>query len=790
MKVTYNWLKNYADFDFSPQELAHQLTMVGLEVDDAAQKCHEFSGVVVGHVLEKKPHPNADRLSVCTVDVRSEMLTIVCGAPNVATGQKVPVALVAARLPGGVEIKRSRIRGITSQGMICSEAELGISSQAGGIMVLGETCEVGEPFESALVAPDVLLDIDVTPNRPDCFGAIGIAREIATLTGTSVRRPDVTFPESEVRTSDKIKVTIQDASKCLRYTARFIADVTIQESPRWLVERLEQIGIRSINNVVDVTNFVMMETGQPLHAFDYDLLRGPQINVRCARGGEKFTTLDDKVHELKPDALLICDAERPVALGGIMGGLNSEVSQKTTRILLESASFEASNIRKTAKTLGIGSESAKRFERGVDPNGAVYALNRATQLISELSGGVVATGFVDEYPTQIIPKTVNLRTDRVEILLGLKVPADKIKSILVALGFEVTGDEELVVQVPTFRPDVTREADLIEEVGRIYGFDNIPVELAASVDQMNQSDPADEFSRNVATALVSFGLSEVVTYNLISQEKATPFLGSGGPLELKNPLSEDLSVLRPSLLPSLLQSVAWNINRKSPDLKFFEIGTTFGVNNESHWERKNLSAVMTGKAFPDSWKTRSGLVDIYHVKGHVDRLLQRIGMKQWTFDLKPCSYSTDSLSVANSAGMVGRLGKLTKKVLEPFKIEADVFFFELDFTALLQGRKREQRFVAIPKFPPVLRDIAVVVSRKIHAADLLKVVNAAGSKLLKQVEIFDVYAGENIEPGFQSIALGLTFYSMERTLTEQEIDKEIETVLSDLAKHFDARLRS
>jgi len=519
-------------------------------------------------------------------------------------------------------------------------------------------------------------------------------------------------------------------------------------------------------------------------------LRGGQINVRCGRSGETFTTLDDKVHKLNPDALLICDAERPVALGGIMGGLNSEVSENTTSVLLESACFDASNIRKTARALGIASESAKRFERGVDPNGAIYALDRAAQLISEVSGGSVADGCVDAYPTQVKAKSVILRPERVALLLGVTVPTDKIKSILVALGFEVDGAKELRVKVPTFRPDVTREADLIEEVARIYGYDNIPVQLSATVDQMNPSEPADLFVRKVASTLLSYGLSEVVTYNLVSREQAAPFLGSDGPLELRNPLSEDLSVLRPSLLPSLLTSVAWNINRKSPDLKFFEIGSTFGLAKKSHWEKKNLTAVATGKARPSSWKNKSGMLDIYHMKGYVEKLLQRIGIEHWDFDLRPCSYSTESLCVVNGEAVVGRLGKLTRPVLDLFKIEPDVFFFELDFRVLLEGRKREERFAPIPKFPPILRDLAVVTSRQTRAADLLEVVRSAGGELLKSVEIFDVYVGEKIDSGFQSIALGLTFYSMERTLTEEEIDDQIEKVLKVLANDFDARLRS
>ncbi|MFQ5677036.1 MAG: phenylalanine--tRNA ligase subunit beta, partial [bacterium] len=430
MKVTSNWLKSYTDFDLSPEALVYTLTMLGLEVDSLQPIVWDVDGVVVGKVTKKSPHPNADRLSICEVDVGSKSLEIVCGAPNVAEGQKVPVALEGTRLANGVVIKPTSIRGVESQGMICSEVELGISSRGDGIMVLDQDVRPGEEFGNMLEGGDSVIDIDVSPNRPDCFGAIGIARDLAAVLGTALTKPDVHFVEGSKSIAELITIDILDPVKCPRYSARYISNVEIKPSPWWLAQKLEAVGVRSINNVVDVTNYVMMETGQPLHAFDYDLLRGRKINVRTAAAGEKFTTLDNETHTLNSECLMICDGEGPVAIGGVMGGLNSEVSARTKNVLLESAHFDPVNVRRTSKFLGISTEASRRFERGVDPNGTLYALDRAAQLIAELSGGQIAKGHADVYPKKIAPGTLNLRVQRVEQLLGISVPPSEIKLIV------------------------------------------------------------------------------------------------------------------------------------------------------------------------------------------------------------------------------------------------------------------------------------------------------------------------------------------------------------------------
>ncbi|MFQ6116387.1 MAG: phenylalanine--tRNA ligase subunit beta, partial [bacterium] len=484
MKITVDWLKSYVDFNYSPEELANTLTMLGLEVDALEYQSREFDGVVVGQVIKKVNHRNSSNLWVCEVDIGRKKLSIVCGAPNVQVGQKVPVAPEGTSLPNGKVIKLSNIKGIESHGMICSEAELGISSRSEQIMVLEKHAEVGRKLKDVLGQGEVVIDVDVTPNRPDCFGVIGIAREIATAAGAKLRKPKINLSEGEPPITDSISIEILDPEKCPRYTARFIGNVTIKPSPWWLAQKLEAVGIRSINNVVDVTNYVMMETGQPLHAFDYDLLEGKKIIVRTASHGEKFTTLDEKKHTLGSNCLMICDGERAVAIGGVMGGLNSEVSDNTKNVLLECAYFDPVSIRRTSKFLDVSTESSRRFERGTDPNGLIYALDRAAQLIADLSGGEVAKGVVDVYPNSIEPKRIVLRPERVQDVLGKAISRSEIKSLMSALEFKISENKDLEIEVPTFRPDITREADLIEEVVRLHGYDNIPADTTALIEQL------------------------------------------------------------------------------------------------------------------------------------------------------------------------------------------------------------------------------------------------------------------------------------------------------------------
>jgi len=790
MKFTYNWLKTFVDFDLSADELVHTLTMLGLEVDAMNNVSWEFDGIVVGEVLAKDRHANADKLSVCQVNVGSERLSIVCGAPNVDIGQKVPVARSGTRLPGGMVIKTTEIRGVESQGMICSESELGISNRADGIMVLENNVKPGQKLQEVLGKGDVVIDVDVTPNRPDCFGIVGIAREIAAVTGSPLKKPTLNIKENSAAISDLFKVTILDRDKCPRFTARFIGGVKVGPSPWWLAQRLDAVGIRPINNVVDVTNYVMMETGHPLHAYDYDLLSGKEIVVKTAEDGEEFTTLDEKTHKLNREFLMICDKERSVGIGGVMGGMNTEVSEKTENVLLECAYFNPVSIRRASKKLGYVTEASKRFERGVDPNGLRYALDRAAQLIATLSGGTIAKDAIDEYPNKMQPVRISLRRQRVHDLLGVDIQNKEIQSILSSLDFDVQGEEEFSVTVPTFRPDVTREADLIEEVARLYGYDNIPPDTTATIEQLGSRNVSEIMMGTLRTGLAAIGYSEVVTYSLIRKSYAELFAVGEAPIQLLNPLSEDLSTLRTSLLPGLLETLRWNINRKNTSLKIFEVGTAFTKNDKRPSESLRLSGAVTGSSLAESWQREEIQQSLYDVKGTAEYLLNRTKVKDWYFSPKESHPITDKTIAVEVEGQnIGFVGEIKKRILDDFDIEQPVFVFDFSFDAFLEHCEWDRKFKAIPRFPPIIRDIAIVVADSIDSESITKEISVNGGEFLQNIRIFDVYKGEQVGAGQKSLALTLTFYSLERTLTEKEVDQQISHILDSLSKKYSARLR-
>ncbi|MFQ5706170.1 MAG: phenylalanine--tRNA ligase subunit beta [bacterium] len=794
MKVTFDWLESYVNFNYSPQELVERLTMLGLEVDSVEKQARNFNRIVVGKVLHKERLDNSNRLWACQVDVGNQQLSIVCGAPNVETGQKVAVATEGAVLTNAQMIQKTSIRGYESQGMLCSAAELGIASKSDAILVLDDAVVVGSNLSQVFGAGETIIDIDVTPNRPDCLGVLGLAREIAAVAQSALRKPEVAIAEAGRSISDLITIEIHDKQKCPRYTARHIGNVTIMPSPLWLIQKLEAVGIRSINNVVDVTNYVMMETGQPLHAFDYDLLRGQKIVVKTARPGDQFKTLDEKQHTLNEECLMICDAENAVAIGGIMGGLNSEVSDDTRNILLECAYFNPVNIRRTSKHLEITTESSKRFERGTDPNGLIYALDRAAALIAELSGGVVARGIIDAYPDEITPRRITLRPQRVRQLLGIDVSAEAVTDTLSRLEFQVKQNRNFEVEVPTFRPDVSREADLIEEIARVYGYDNIPADTQAVIQQLESKDELEAFHSTVRDILVSSGFSEVLTYCMVSQKNAELFRQGKTALKLKNPLSEDFTHLRTSLIPGLLDVARWNINRKSTNLRFFEKGNVFSSTvggSESTVENAYLAGLITGHAGEDTWLSKAEEVSFYHLKGLVETFLSRLGAEDWS--LVPChgDFTDEQTSgIYIDQNRIGFLGRLNQRLLQKFEIEQSVFVFEMALDPLRKKVNWRRVYTPIPRYPAITRDLALVIDETIDAREICHAIEKRGGENLKSVNIFDVYTGEQVPAGRKSLALKLNFYSLERTLTEDEVDGQIKTVLEELIKKFDARLRA
>jgi len=794
LKVTVDWLKKYVDFSQSPDEIAHALTMLGLEVDSVRQVSFDFEKVVIGKIVEIKKHAQKENLSICQVDVGKETLSLVCGAPNVEIGIKVSVALVGARLPGNLVVKAANIHGYDSPGMICSEAELGLSHQSEIIMVLNDKAEIGQDLKKAMGRGEVVIEIDLTPNRPDCLGVIGIAREIGALNRSCVKKPAIDFTESSSKKiSNVIKVVIENPESCPRYAARYIEHVKIAPSPRWLIKKLEAIGLRSINNVVDVTNYVMMETGQPLHAFDYDLLEDQKIIVRHAKAGEKFTTLDENEHTLTDTTLLICDGKKPVALAGVMGGLNSEISNETANVLLESAYFDPINTRKTSKALGISTDSSQRFERGVDPEGQIYAMERATQLIYELAGGEVAKGYIDCYPNPIPKINIKLRIDRVNHLLGTSISREEIVDILNRLEFRTKIDNHVIhVDVPTFRVDIEREVDLIEEVARIYGFDRIDEESYSNIALIQPNNKLEKFNQLLRDILFGMGYNEVLTHSLINHNWAEKFADYPF-IQLRNPISEDLGTLRTSLIPGLLQVVKWNINRYLNDQKLFEIGNIFfwlNKDHNSHHEKQKISLVRTGNTGYKNWLEQQRSSTFYDLKGDILSLLDKLKINNFHYKQSSLKFLDDrTLELLIDGKNLGYIGVLSSEISNVLDIEDDIFIAELDCQIIFEKYNWDKKIQQIPKFPAIRRDLSILIDQQIPVGKIEQVIWQSGGKFLKSVTLFDFYKGKQIAQYQKSLAFSLTFYSLEKTLTEKEVDLDVEVIIQRLKSKLNAQLR-
>ncbi len=682
MKVSINWLKDYINLDgISVEEIVDKITNAGLEVDEIIDGNKIYENFVVGHVLESGKHPNADKLSVCKVSDGNETFNVVCGAPNVAAGQKVAFAKVGAVIPSaGFKIKKAKIRGEESQGMICAEDELGISDDHEGIMVLDESLEPGIPLAEALGFNDITLEIAITPNRADALSHIGIARDLAALFKRNVKYPEIELNESEKAIEDIAAVEIENTVDCPRYLAKVVEGVTVKESPEWLKKKLTSIGLRPINNIVDVTNYVLHEVGQPLHGFDLDKLAGNKIVVKSAGDIKKFTTLDSKERELLSTDLMICDAEKPVAVAGVMGGENSEVTDDTKNVLIESAYFRPSAIRKTAKHLGLQTDASYRFERGCNPDIVKFAAERAAQLIAELAGGTVAKGVIDVYPNEIKKKEISLRYKRVHKILGFEITNEEIKETFPKLGFNIVAETEeaFTVEVPLFRPDIEREIDLIEEVIRIYGFDKIPdvpkieVALEAKTDEYSFADKTRE-------TLVGFGFNEIITNSLWNKEIAEKF---GNAIGVMNPQNVEMSHTRPSLLPGALSTIARNIKVKENNLRLFEIGRVFRKKSEviktfdDFEETEELLIVLSGNASGKTWYSSERKFDFFDVKGLLSDFISAM-FKVDVSDKNLSSVENEKYSISFEikvdGKILGLMGKLDPEIVDSFNISQDVF---------------------------------------------------------------------------------------------------------------------
>lgn len=804
MRVSYNWLKEYVDIPWPVEELAGRLTMAGLLVEQMEPMSRDLDDIVVAEVLDVAPHPAAGQLLVVRVRAGAEELTVVTGADNVTKGALVPLAKPGARLPGGTVIQRAELRGVVSEGMLCSEAELGTGDDADGIWLLPPDVRHGRPLVEELGLDDVILHLEVYPNRPDCLSVIGVAREVAALTGGRLRLPPAEADELDEPAASLTSVDVQARDLCSRYATRILDGVKIGPSPAWLQQRLRVAGMRPINNVVDVTNYVMWEWGQPLHAFDYDRLEEGRIVVRRAAAGEVIVTLDGSERKLSEQMLVIADASRPVAVAGVMGGLDSEVTEGTTRLLLESATFHPVSVRRTAHAFGLRTEASHRFEKGLDPNLVAPAAARAARLIQELTGAAVYAGAVDVYPEPVQPWTVSCRPARVRQVLGADVADEAVRRYLTSLGFSVdTGADDQgawAVTVPTYRRDVTREEDLIEEVARLYGYDQIPSTLPGGAGAVGGQEPPLPFLDRVRDVLTALGLSEVLTYSFADPAWPDKLnLPADDPrraaVPLRNPLREDQSRLRTTLVPGLLEAAARNVSRRVTDVHVFEVGAVFAPRQlpltELPDEPRRIGILMTGPLPEQWWGGKPRVATFYEAKGVVEQLLERLGVAaRFEPGAEPYLHPGRQAAVIAGGHTVGVVGEVHPEVAERFELDGRrVYVAELDADRLAQAESREVRFVPLPRYPAVQRDMALLVPKAVPAAAVVETIRRAGGQLVESVSLFDVYEGPQVEAGQRSLAFSIRLRHRDRTLTDEEANAVVDGVERALREELGVRRR-
>ena len=812
MIITFNWLRQYVHFDWSPEELAQRLTLLGLEVEGAQRIGGEFDGVLVAQVLSRDKHPNADKLSLCRVQDGAGERQIVCGAQNFKAGDKVPLVLPGHTLPGKtggppLAIKVGKIRGVESFGMLCSPVELGLPGPPDGLLILPADAKVGQPFAEFLGrAPgDVVYDLEVTPNRPDWNSVIGIAREVSALTGNPLRLPEVLFPAGQISPEPSaafLSVRIEDPALCPRYNARLLRGVKIGPSPDWMRSLLEKCGLRAINNVVDVTNFVMLETGQPLHAFDFQLIAArpgslPSIVVHRAAAGEEFITLDGKKHILNDQTLLIADDTKPLALAGIMGGRNSEINPATVDVLIESACFKPQNIRATSKKLDLRTDSSYRFERGSDIGICDWAGRRAAQLILQTAGGAVLEPALDAYPNPAPLRQIPLRFAKCDQLLGVAITPDEQVHFLQHLELRALAREpsRALFQVPSFRVDLKREADLIEEIARLYGVDKIPATPPRGAIGFNAFDAIHDEIAEARRLLTGLGLHEAQGQTLISGDAAKLAAGPGSaPATLRYPLSGDMNTLRPSLLPGLLESLRYNINRKNNDAALFEIGRVFSLQSDKTCkEQRRVALALTGARRPLHWDgpDRDARCDIFDLKGILEEFLGQFGLRGVTWARRDESGPLFLESAAIQLGKLplGEIGRLSVQQARLYDLRDPVLLAELDFDQLLARRAPSKSFKPLPQFPAIRRDVAMLVPEAVTHEAVAAVVKQTKPANLETVELFDIFRGKNMPPGQKSVAYAFTYRHPGRTLTDAEVNAAHEKLVAQFKQVLQAVIR-
>lgn len=810
MQVSIKWLKDYIDFTETPEQLADKLTMAGIPVENVVDPGEGLEKVVTGRIEKLEPHQNSDHLQICTMNVGlAENIIIVTGAQNVAEGQVVPVAMVGAHLPNGMKISKGKLRGVASNGMLCSAQELKLDleklpeEQKTGIFILPSDTPVGIPAKDVLGLNDVVLEFELTANRADCFSVFGLVREIAAITGNKPHFPEIKVNEDDnTKLNDIFSVEIADPDLCSRFSTRMLKNVKIGPSPEWMQQRLEGAGIRSINNVVDVTNFVMIELGHPMHAYDYDKITGKKLIARRAIEGEELHTLDDTSRKAKGEMLVIADSEKAAGLAGIMGGFETEITDTTTTVVLESADFYGPCIRRTARACGLSSEASGRFERGVDSETTIKALDRAAQLLQEMGACTVCEGIVDVYPNPKQANYVTFTPEQINNHLGTNIAKDVMLNIITSVGFDVTKDEndEITVKVPSWRNDVTCMADISEEIARLHGFDKIKSTLPNGVSMQGTQSAKQTFIDKVKASLSSQGLYETISFALTNEETFNKLnIPQDSPLRkavpIMNPLSDEYPLVRTTLLSSIFDNLARNLARKNDDVALFEVGSVFFPKalpvTELPDEVVKIAVAITGRRNAQGWNQTNDMVDFYDAKGIIEELFANLRVTRYTVEAGThyAMHPGKTALFKKGRDVIATVGEVHPAVLSAYGITKPVYIFELDATTVMKYMSKDLKYKALPKYPATSRDLAMLVDVDVNAADIEKAMTKAAGQNLTQITLFDVYTGKQVEEGKKSLAFSLTFQSNDKTLTDAEIDPAIEKIVAKLQKDFNANLR-
>lgn len=810
MQVSIKWLKDYIDFTETPEQLADKLTMAGIPVENVVDPGEGLEKVVTGRIEKLEPHQNSDHLQICTMNIGlAENIIIVTGAQNVAEGQVVPVAMVGAHLPNGMKISKGKLRGVASSGMLCSAQELKLDleklpeEQKTGIFILPSDTPVGIPAKDVLGLNDVVLEFELTANRADCFSVFGLVREIAAITGNKPHFPEIKVNEDDnTKLNDIFSIEIADPDLCSRFSTRMLKNVKIGPSPEWMQQRLEGAGIRSINNVVDVTNFVMIELGHPMHAYDYDKITGKKLIARRAIEGEELHTLDDTSRKAKGEMLVIADSEKAAGLAGIMGGFETEITDTTTTVVLESADFYGPCIRRTARACGLSSEASGRFERGVDSETTIKALDRAAQLLQEMGACTVCEGIVDVYPNPKQANYVTFTPEQINNHLGTNIAKDVMLNIITSVGFDVTKDEndEITVKVPSWRNDVTCMADISEEIARLHGFDKIKSTLPNGVSMQGTQSAKQTFIDKVKASLSSQGLYETISFALTNEETFNKLnIPQDSPLRkavpIMNPLSDEYPLVRTTLLSSIFDNLARNLARKNDDVALFEVGSVFFPKalpvTELPDEVVKIAGAITGRRNAQGWNQTNDMVDFYDAKGIIEELLANLRVTRYTVEAGThyAMHPGKTALFKKGRDVIATVGEVHPAVLSAYGITKPVYIFELDATTVMKYMAKDLKYKALPKYPATSRDLAMLVDVDVNAADIEKAMTKAAGQNLTQITLFDVYTGKQVEEGKKSLAFSLTFQSNDKTLTDAEIDPAIEKIVAKLQKDFNANLR-